>query len=251
MPALIKRLIHSGLAKLGYRVVKLEKVFGESTTLGQFFSMLKSRGFQPKHIIDVGANKGTWTRTAIGVFPDAEYTLIEPQDFLKTHVQDLIDSGHKIRWVNVGAGEAPGKLQFTLGVRDDSSSTFALTEKQARSLGLHQVLVEVRTLNEILRTENLQPPDILKIDAEGLDLQVLAGASELLGRTEVILVEALIVGGRENTLTNVIQRMNEAGYHILDITDLNRSPKYGVLWLCELAFLKNDSKLLDSVASYD
>ena len=92
-----------------------------------------------------------------------------------------------------------------------------------------------------------KPPDILEVDAEGLDLQVLARASDILGHTEVVLEEALIVGGREN----IIQRMNEAGYHILDITDLNRSPKYGVLWLCELAFLKNDSKLLDSVASYD
>ena len=250
MPALIKRLVHSGLAKLGYRVVKIEKVPGESGPLGLFFSMVRARGFSPKHIIDVGANKGNWTRLAIHFFPDAEYTLVEPQDFLKTYIQDLIDSGYKIRWINAGAGNAPGKLQFTLYGRDDSS-TFALTEEQARSLGLQQILVEVRTLNEILRTEGLQPPDILKIDAEGLDLQVLAGASELLGRTEIILVEALIVGGRENTLTKVIQRMDEAGYHILDITDVNRSPKYGVLWLCELAFLKNNSKLLDSVTSYD
>ena len=250
MPALIKRFVHFGLAKLGYRVVEIEKVPGESGPLGLFFSMVRARGFSPKHIIDVGANKGNWTRLAIHFFPDAEYTLVEPQDFLKTYIQDLIDSGYKIRWINAGAADAPGNLRFTLSGRDDSS-TFALTEEQARSLGLQQVLVEVRTLNEIVRTEDLRIPDIVKIDAEGLDLQVLAGASELLGRTEIILVEALIAGGRENTLFNVIQRMNEVGYHVLDITDLNRSPKYGVLWLCELAFLKNNSKLLDSVTSYD
>ena len=44
--------------------------------------------------------------------------------------------------------------------------------------------------------------------------------------------------------------MAHAGYRILDITDLNRSPKYGVLWLCEVAFLRNGSHLLDGVNSY-
>ena len=41
--------------------------------------------------------------------------------------------------------------------------------------------------------------------------------------------------------------MDEAGYKVVDITDINRSPKYGVLWLCELAFLRNDSTLFDTV----
>ena len=55
----------------------------------------------------------------------------------------------------------------------------------------------------------------------------------------------------ENTLGNVIQAMAHAGYRILDITDLNRSPKYGVLWLCEVAFLRNGSHLLNGVNSYE
>ncbi len=45
--------------------------------------------------------------------------------------------------------------------------------------------------------------------------------------------------------------MTLAGYHAIDITDLNRSPKYGVVWLCELAFLRNGSTLLNGVTSYE
>jgi hypothetical protein len=37
----------------------------------------------------------------------------------------------------------------------------------------------------------------------------------------------------------------------VDITDINRSPKYGLLWLCELAFLRNDSTLFDSATAYE
>src|SRR5262249_23232085 len=69
-----------------------------------FFSILKERGFVPEHIVDVGANRGCWTRTALKYFPDAYYTLVEPQDHLKTHVQDLLGMNGKIRWIGAGAG---------------------------------------------------------------------------------------------------------------------------------------------------
>ena len=41
-----------------------------------FFTAIKGLGFRPKHIIDVGAHKGSWTRTAFSFFPDAQYTLL-------------------------------------------------------------------------------------------------------------------------------------------------------------------------------
>jgi len=249
MPSPIKRFVHRGLEKLGYRLVRLERTPGDDA-LSHFFSLLKRHGFDPRHIIDVGANHGNWTRTAVRFFPDAQYTLVEPQDFLKKHVRDLMDSGYKIKWITAGAGDAPGRLAFTLAGRDDSS-TFNLTEEEAKRAGFRQVFVEVKTLDEIVRSEGL-PADMVKIDAEGLDLRVLAGASELFAHTEIFLVEVNINGTyKENAAEPVIKFMNEKGYRLMEITDINRSPKHGLLWVCELAFLKNSSTLLNSVTSYE
>ena len=80
-----------------------------------FFSALKARGFAPKHIMDVGANHGYWTRTSLKYFPDVYYTLIEPQDFLRENVQDLLarEDG-KIRWIGAGASDKLGTLPFTI-----------------------------------------------------------------------------------------------------------------------------------------
>lgn len=58
-------------------------------------------------------------------------------------------------------------------------------------------------------------------------------------------------GGYENTAAEVIKFMANAGYHLMDVTDLNRSPKHGVLWVCELAFLRAGSALLDAATSYE
>ena len=39
--------------------------------LGHFFPLLRQLGFAPRHIVDVGANRGSWTRAAFKYFPNA------------------------------------------------------------------------------------------------------------------------------------------------------------------------------------
>jgi FkbM family methyltransferase len=253
----IKHAIQSALGKLGYKVIRLNAVPDSvpSSVLKHgwtpLFLLLKRLGFKPQSIIDVGANTGAWTREAVQVFPEAEYTLIEPQDHLKVHVHDLIQRGHKIRWIDVGVGDVNGQFCFTVGDRTDSSS-FVPSQQQATVRGQNQVMVDVKTLNDLVSSGTVPMPEMVKVDAEGFDLKVLSGASDLLGKTDVFLVEALVCArDYENTMLEVLQRMHVAGYRIMDITDLNRSPKHGVLWLCELAFLRNGSPLLDKVISYE
>jgi FkbM family methyltransferase len=216
------------------------------------FSVLKARNFSPHHIVDVGANHGYWTRTALHYFPEAYYTLIEPQDYLKKHVQDLLARGDgKIRWIGAGASDSSGILPFSISHRDNSSS-FAYASEAAAALGMRQIEVPVVTLNEIVRTSSAPFPEMVKIDAEGFDLKVIAGASELIGRTDIFFLETAIwPQGIENSLEHAIATMSQAGYHVIDITDLNRSPKDGVLWLCEVAFLRNESPLVAEINSYE
>jgi FkbM family methyltransferase len=247
----VKKFIHLILRKFGYRIVRIEDGPRPSEGLNPFLMLLKRCGFAPKHILDIGANRGLWTREALKFFPNARYTLVEPQDYLKTHVQDLLDRGCKIHWINVGASDRSGTLPFTI-TSCDGSCSFAYTAEQASAAHLQQTSVCVKTVNEIVTSVGGDLPDLVKIDAEGLDLKVLAGASKILGKTDIILVEAVLRDGAyKNSVEEVLKSMADAGYRLLDITDLNRSPKHGVLWLCELAFLRNGSPLFDSSSSYE
>jgi FkbM family methyltransferase len=217
------------------------------------FSILKGRNFSPKHIVDVGANHGAWTRRALNYFPEAYYTLIEPQDYLKKHVQDLLARGDgKIRWIGAGASDSSGVLPFSILSHRDDSGSFTYASEAAAAHGMQQMEVPVVTLNEIVRTSSAPFPEMVKIDAEGFDLKVIAGASELIGRTDIFFLETAIwPQGFQNTLAKTIATMSQAGYHVIDITDLNYSPRDGVLWLCELAFLRNESPLLAEIKSYE
>ena len=258
----IKGVIQAGLGLFGLRLIRLNE-----TPLHRFFAALKARGFSPRHIIDVGANRGYWTRDALEYFPEAYYTLIEPQDHLKDDVQDLLTrKDGKIQWIGAGVSNTPGTLPFAIYHRSDVSSSFAISSESAERYGMRQIMVPVLTLNEVVRTSRAPFPEMVKIDAEGFDLRVIEGSSDLIGKTDIFLLETIIFrsntyeiekqlrqqGQRyDNLIETAIDVMSHAGYHIIDITDLNRSPKYGVLWLCEVAFVRNESSLLAGIDSYD
>jgi hypothetical protein len=103
----IKQLVQAGFGVFGLRLTRLSnepKHYYDLLDL--LFLLLKRRSFSPNHIVDVGANHGYWTRTALKYFPDAYYTLIEPQDYLRENVEDLLarEDG-KIRWIGAGASD--------------------------------------------------------------------------------------------------------------------------------------------------
>lgn len=214
------------------------------------FSLLRRHGFAPRCILDVGANHGNWTRGAVAHFPEAEFILVEPQGQLQAHVQDLVDRGVKLRWVTAGVSDQAGTLPLTIAP-DDTSSNFGMTAEAAAHYGYRQEMVPVRTIDEIVASLGAPAPDIVKIDAEGFDLKALRGATTLLGKTDIVFVEAAVCAtGIENTMAAVIAAMTGYGYRMIDVTDLNRSPKHGVLWLAELAFMRDGCPLLEKISSY-
>lgn len=224
----------------GYELGKSVSHFQKNDLLFTFFNNLKQIGFEPKHIVDVGANHGTWTRETLKYFPDAYYTLLEPQYWMQDSIKDLLENNKKIKFNAVGAGAQEGTFNFTIVNRDDSCS-FRYTEAEAKAEGFEQIEVPVVTLNNLLAQSNLPTPDIIKIDAEGLDIEVLKGTSNYFGQTEIFMVEVGIVNKLfDNSFLTMVNYMDSNGYTLFDITDLNRPFTPAVLWLAELVFVKKN-----------
>ena len=236
------------LNKLGFERKKKSATFhflNKNGLLQTFYTNLKMMGFTPNHIIDVGANHGTWTRETLKYFKEAHYTLIEPQEWLKPSFQDLLDSNSKINYIAAGAGANAGSLKFTIVDRDDSCN-FRYTEEEAQKMGYKQVDIPIITLNDLVKSNDKPFPDVVKIDAEGLDIEVLQGASDLLGKTEIFMVEAgVVIKDFANSFHKIINYMDEKGYRLFEITDLNRPFTPKVLWLVELVFVKKNG-VIDS-----
>jgi FkbM family methyltransferase len=243
---MLQRLVRSAFHAVGLDVRRVTAA--ERSRLEHFFDVWRRIGPKPSAVLDVGANHGNWTRLALRYFPDARFVMVEPQERLRTHSADLLGRPN-VTWITAGVSDEAGRLLLTLPEHDHSAS-FLPSAADARSAGFPQIEVPVVTLDEIARSEGVVP-DIVKIDAEGFDLRVLRGGSALLGRSEVFLVEcAICAHGLDNTLDVVVRFMGEHGYRAFDITDLNRAPRSGVLWLTEVVFVRRDSAVWSQLDSY-
>jgi FkbM family methyltransferase len=218
------------------------------TPLQNCFDALVQLGFKPNCLVDVGANHGNWTRTALRYFPDLEVAMVEPQDWLRADIEGLLQVNPRIRWVTAGASDQEGLLRLTVRERDDSSN-FLLSAEEAARQGFRQLEVRVTTVSKLVAELNLPVPDIIKIDAEGLDLKVLEGCGTLLGSTDLFFVEAsLLPKAKDNAFVEIVSYMKRSGYALFDVTDLNRSPNCGALCLMELAFVREGSDLQSLVS---
>ena len=140
-----KKLIDLAAKKLGYQIpqhqikpAEINDLYSKQNLLHTFYNLLLKANFQPVHIVDVGANHGTWTREILQFFPNANYSLLEPQHWMKNSIEDLLTSNEKINFYGVGAGKQAGNLQFTLVDRDDSCN-FLMTEQEAQEKGYRQI----------------------------------------------------------------------------------------------------------------
>lgn len=86
-------------------------------------------------------------------------------------------------------------------------------------------------------------PELVKIDAEGLDLEVLNACDTLFGHTDFFLVEGGVGNLKiPNSALAVMQLLHEKGYRLYDFTDLNRPHGNRRLHLVEMVFVRTGSK---------
>lgn len=246
MKIIFQKIINVLFSRFFYKLGYLKKsksetiyknVLDKNFLLENLIAIIKNSGFQPTLIIDIGANHGTWSRVWKARFPEAMFVLVEPQEWLKPTFSDLLDD--KTVFLPIGAGKENGTVKFTINPERDDSSTFALSSSEAESRGFKQIDVKIKTLNTIIKELGNRIPEIVKIDAEGIDIDVLEGASELFGKTEMFFVEASFNSTFKQTELNiVVDYMNRKGYRAFEITDINRPFSNNVLWLVEIAFIK-------------
>lgn len=257
MKSFIVNILNRALTPFGARVIsESEKKNIDKLNAGKgnpnasilrerLFKQLVLKGFYPAHIIDVGAHKGYWSIDAQKVFPECRFTLIEPQIEMKPYLDKFCSGSKNSRWIVAGAGAEEGELPFTIAPNSDGSS-FAVSEESAKRSNNERRMLPVVTLDSVCEKYSLPVPDIVKIDAEGLDLEVVKGAKNLIGKTELFFLEIPLFDYWPNQSFHIITDfMRVQGYEPYDITDINRRISDGALALMEVAFAKRKGKLRD------
>lgn len=235
-------IIQQTLNRFGYKLIKNETF--PKGNLTQFCQDLANKEFIPKNILDVGANKGFWSGNVKKTFRSSRFTLIEPQIEMKPYLDKFCLETPNAQWINAGAGAMEGELNFTV-IPDTVSSSFSISEEDAKKSGFQQRLVPLVTLDKVSSETIGAIPEMVKLDVEGFEYEVLKGASTLLGKTELILIEVVFFGEHKNAKATheMFGIMADFGYRAYDFTSFEHRPYDGALGLCEIAFAKTDGFL--------
>ena len=147
-------------------------------------------------IVDVGANVGQFTTALKAFVPGARILAFEPDPTVAAALADNARNLGEVRTIAAAAGESPGTLEL---YRHHVSLMSTLRPGAVETYDLeNRVAVPVVRLDDA--TAELGPVDLVKIDVEGFEIEVLRGATALLGRTRYLLIE-LSLGREDSTAT--------------------------------------------------
>lgn len=252
---LFKRLLKKIVRQLGYDLKKSQQavpvIASNKRPVGSMLFLLedlKQRGLDCKTILDVGANRTKWSRTAQKVYPEADFCLIEPQVEMEEKLKQFCEEFESSTYFLAGAGAEKDTL--TLTVWDDlSGSSFTpKPDKELKEAG-KQREVEVITIDDLIDAQVLRAPELIKLDIQGFELEALKGAKKTFGHTEVYILEvSLFPFGGMPMFSDVINFMLERGYVAYDFPGFLRRPYDGALGQCDICFVKKDGFLRESNA---
>jgi FkbM family methyltransferase len=209
---------------------------------------LREQGVLPRTVVDVGANRGQFMVAACELLkPDAVHVFEPLPD-----VGELLEKASKrypevtVHHVALGSSEAVSTLH--VNQHSQSSSLLDLSEIHLNvfpDATTHQdIEVTVERLDQALSHVDLTPKCLLKIDAQGYEAEVIAGAEGVLDHIDWIIAELsfrpLYAG--EKTFIKVVEDMSANKFRFERPVGSLRNPKTGEYLQIDALFSRTTSR---------
>jgi FkbM family methyltransferase len=170
------------------------------------------------HLIDVGANDGQWASRFLQSFPNSTAELWEPLPQMFESLQQRFPDRNRVTIIFAAASSKSGQAKIVEPQHDAMASLHEYADVVANSTK-HGT---TRSLD--IRLERLDDHDrrlegrllVLKIDAQGHELEVLEGSRKTLSRVSLAIVEASlgeVFKGRPPSFPSVCSTMEAYGLY--------------------------------------
>ncbi len=198
----------------GYDLVRKQYAASLVRDLRQLVPVEKETVF-----FDVGANTGQTIETIYGHFPLATVHAFEPSPSTFSQLQRNAAGRPRLTLNQCALGATQTQMTLHENNQSDMSSLLAVDAEGWGEI-VAQTLVDVDTVDDYCERAGIGSIDVLKIDAQGFDLEVLRGAEAMLtgGRVNVIWMELIFarhyVGQGE--FGTILNHCLERGYRIVN-----------------------------------
>lgn len=219
-----------------FRYIKSQQIYAH-------LNDLKKLGYNPVHIIDVGAYEGEWTYYTSLVFTNAKFLMVEPQENKEAVLKAVAAKNKQVMYTKALVGKENNTEQVFYEMETGSSIYAEQTDVQ-RVVKKYNM----QTLDALVAKYDIGGEVFLKLDVQGAELDVLAGAEKILEQTSFVLLESSLLNYNANAplFAEIIAYLEKKDFVLFDICDERRKGG-NTLFQVDLIFTRRNSAIRNSV----
>jgi FkbM family methyltransferase len=206
------------------------------SNLTSYLRKVKSQGLEIKTVYDVGACVGKWTsQMKQSVLFDGDFYLFEGNPVYK----DILSQQNS--FVHIGVLSNPGRETVNFYNGCDTGDSY-YKETTDHYDNRKPITLPCRTLDSVIEENNLPIPQFLKIDTQGSEIDIMAGAKKVMGKADLVYLECPIIEYNKGSpnIFDYLMSMSSYGYIPTDVLEIHRSEE--VLLQIDVMFIKAETK---------
>jgi FkbM family methyltransferase len=235
MVGAVKIAIQGVANRFGYQILRRDAGVDLSDP---YQEQLRIAGPGAKVIFEVGAADGRDCSRFLELFPQSRVFAFEPIPESFAKVAARAAQSPRLAAFNVALSDQPGTAHFHLSNWVDASSLLkpkrtgsSFDAYQASST---QIKVRVDTIDAVCKRESVTHIDLLKMDAQGAEQRILAGASEMLARgaIDIVFTEVHFMESYEGAarFDQIMSALVGHGFHFHSFYGINHNHQGRATW---------------------
>ena len=211
-------------------------------------------GFWPRGVVDVGANRGHWTRSVRAIWPNATFLMVEANAKHRAAWSDLMRNGSNVSGVTTVLDAKEHDVQWHTNRNSAGDSLFK--EATPAYSNLVPVPRRAQTLDGVLDRLSVSGipliPELIKLDVQGAELNVMRGATRAVSMADVIVMEMPFAGAYNSgapRFSEYIAYLDSVGFSPFDIPEQHhmRHMHQSFILQIDMIFVRKNSRFIDQI----
>ncbi len=171
-------------------------------------------------VVDVGANRGLFTLTALAANPKVRLVSIEANPGTADYLRSMIELNgwtDRVDLRNVAAGDQPCTMEFH--VPDLALASSARLVAASHRSAITGAVIEI----EMVRVDDVvESAQVVKIDVEGAEHLVLAGMTRLLATSKPVVFIEVLPEARNDLCQEILADAGYRFFHLVPSGEVER-----------------------------
>jgi FkbM family methyltransferase len=183
--------------------------------------------FEPKSVLDIGANVGQFYNEIKNIFPNSYYYLIEGSESCEVVLKTL-----NVDYSICLLSDTEKEVNFYIRKNEPRCTGNSIYRENTSFYDDDQIIIEKKQTKTLSNLLNNQTFDLIKIDVQGSEIDIINGGLDVIKKAKGILMEISLVEYNQNAPTKefVYDYMDKLGFTPIEhIGNINHPLTYELI----------------------